>query len=1153
MKTRITRNYVPTRKEQVLTLISGIRNSFWRTLGSLFKKDFINNPALRKRISAQLVLVLFASTLVAVFVQAPSSNAVVVQDCSAIGQLRNGGFEAPVAGTTVISSAGATYPAETLTAAQQNSTNSVTNAVYGSVADTFWNHLDASADASTYRTFRLPGRAGDARVYWNTTEASEQLELGSFVTPQAGSRFAELNSAVQAALYQDIPTIPGVTIRWSLAHRGRDGTDTMRVYIGKPTNTAAQVRASAARFNNSAWSNNTTLQNNSATRTNSARAGLSLASARAAGSTTLQTDISDGQTWRFWYGTYEETSTTTTNTRFMFESVSPTGGSGNLLDSITFAPVAACPITRLYNSPTDTQTVNIFDTNAGSFAMVPDESGHQESVTALTHVSGPGSAFLNSGNRSLTFTPNGSGVTTFDYTIRYVANGIESTSDGRITITARDIFGSASCSPGTVETATSTVNGQITVVETFRTPPQANTDDDADHRSATCTWTAPEGVFGVDYLVVGGGGGGSSGGGGGGGVVTSWSTAMASDTSTERTALRNPLAVTPGETVNITVGGGGKRGWGGSARCTFGNSVLASNGTTADSNCGGFFGGTNSTSTTRIATNGADSVFGSIRAIGGGAGGRYTWPEDANIQGGESGGSSGGNAADYASTVSVQPVASQVVGAASFGNRGGISTGAPYAAGAGGGGAGTNAEVTDNNSAADNRGTNATATTGNGGVGGNQRRLFSNGDGGAGAVTNPPAGCTSTSQQYSGNVHPATAINNCFTRGAGGNGGRGVASNIASFTNVFAEYGCGGGGGINDNSAADFSGRNGGGLAGCPTAGRGSSWGSFLTTTVNRFRTIVSQQYNGTEVPTESFGGGGGGTDPEADRAGAGGSGVVIIRYVVSNIACPNSANATNVVGPIACPYPITITAGAAVATQYNLSHGTAALGFVSFPGASTDTVTVTSTIGNGIDTVTTTVNGNLASFAVSNANTALAGATYPLRYTIFSDSLTSTSFVLLRIVDPSQATPVIIPVDPRVTEIDLPALRIGGSQMTQVCFTPIDDNETSGYSNIPSVDRTTNRTTETRTVTAAIGRLRLQGTSANLQQAVQFIRVTKHASDDLLIPGSVPRRIRVNVSNGTVGGNGSCTFGNESIIELRPMLPEQTIRQGEVKLKNTP
>ena len=1116
MKIWIEKNNVPTRKDQVANLISGLPRFYWNKLGILLGKDFTNNPALRKRTAFQLVLITIASTLVAVFVQAPQSQAVVVEDCSAIGQLRNGGFDAPVAGTTVISDAGARYPAETVTAAQQNSSNSVTGAVYGSVGGSFWNHLDASADESTYRTYRLPGRDGDARIYWNTTEASEQLELTSFITPQAGSRFAELNASVQAGLYQDIPTIPGVTIRWSLAHRGRSGTDTMRVYIGKPTNTAVTVRGSTNRYNASAQAANTTLQNNSATRTNSARAGLSLASARAAGSATLQTNIADGTTWRFWYGTYEETSTTTTDTRFMFESVSPTGGSGNLLDSITFAPVAACPITRLYNSPTDTQTVNIFDTNAGSFAMVPDETGHQESVTALTYVEGPGRATLNADGDSLTFTPNGSGITTYDYTISYVANGIASTSDGRITITARDIFGSASCDPGSVETATATVGGQITVIETFKTPVQANTDADADHRSATCTWTAPEGVFAVDYLVVGGGGGGASGGGGGGGVVTSWSTALGTNTGSERTALRNPLAVTPGEVINITVGGGGKPGWGGSYRCTFAAST--------NNAC---------TEPTRTSTNGADSRFGSVSAAGGGLAG------GSGQAAGGSGGSGGGSRFDDQAQ-SGAAIASQIVGASSFGNIGGGSTATGgYRAGGGGGGAGTNAIVS------------SPPSDGNGGQGGLVRDINYPG--------NPP---------LNGRGEIVSQVNG--SRGGGGHGGRGVMSNIASTTGVFAEYGCGGGGGINNNANNLIPG--GGGTAGCSSAGTGSNWATFLTTQSNTmpsytgtcFQTdgttalpscsggrLTSVQFDGTAVPTEGFGGGGGGTDPEGAQAGSGGSGVVIIRYVVSNIACPNSSNATNVTGPIACPYPITITAGAAVATQYNLSHGSAALGFVSFPGASTDTVTVTSTIANGIDTVTATVSGNLVSFSVSNANTALAGATYPIRYNIFSGSSTSTSFVLLRIVDPSQATPVVIPIDPRSTEIMLDAVRIGGSQMTQVCFTPIDDNTTPGYSNIPTVDRTSARSTETRTVTASLGRLRLQGTSANLQQAVRFIRVTKHSSDDLLIPGSVSRRIAVNVSNGTVGGNGSCVFGNESIIELRPMQPAQTIRQGDVTLKS--
>jgi len=1116
MKIWAAKNYVPSRKEQLVAVFSRLQNRFWVWLGGILKKDFVGNKKLRKVASLQIVGVLIASTLVGIFFAAPNSQAVIVSDCSQIGQLRNGGFESPVAGSTVISDAGATYPQNTVTAARQTSTNSNSNAVYGSVGVSFWNHLDASADGSTYRTYRISGRSGDARIYWNTTEASEQIEYGSFVTPNEGSNFAELNASVQASLFQDIPTIPGVTIRWSLAHRGRDGTDTMRVYIGKPTNSISTVRAASPRFNASATAGDSTLATNSATRTDSARAGLGVASARAAGSSTLATDISDGQTWRLWYGEYTETSTTTSNTRFMFESVSPAGGSGNLLDSISFAPVAACPISRLYNSPSDTQTVNIFDTNAGSFAMVPNESGHQESVTALTYVDGPGRASLNSGGRSLTFTPNGSGVTTYEYTIRYVANGVASTSDGRITITARDVFGNASCSPGSIETSTSVINGQTTVIESFKTPVQANTDSDSNHLSATCTWTTPEGVYGVDYLVVGGGGGGASGGGGGGGVVTSWSTALATNNAS-RGELRNPLAVTPGEVINVTVGGGGKPGWGGSQRCT---------------HTGGSYGNSTSNSCsmpTRTSTNGANSSFGSVTAMGGGLGG------GSGQAGGGNGGSGGGSRYDSAAS-SGSASASQVVGASSYGNSGGGSSGGGYQAGGGGGGAGTSATVS------------SPPSNGNGGIGGNIRTI--NSDGG---------------------LYGSGQLRTGATSGGGGHGGRGVATDIASFNGTFLEYGCGGGGGINDNSNNIISG--GGGTQGCSSSGNGSNWATFLTTTTNTMPSytgtcnasaadgsaalpscsggrITSIQFNGTTVPTEGFGGGGGGTDPEGDIAGSGGSGIVVIRYVVSNIACPNSSNAANVTGPIACPYPITIAAGAAVATQYNLSYGDATNGYVSFPGGANDTVTVTSTITNGTDTVTATVNGNLVSFAVSNANTALAGATYPIRYTIFSGSSSSTSFVLLRITDPSQATPVVIPVDPRATEVVLSAVRIGGTQMTQVCFTPVADRTTPGYSNLPSVDRLTERSTETKTLTASLGRMRLQGSASNLQTAVQFIKVTKNSSDSLLLPGSTSRKIAVNVSNGTVGGNGSCTFGNESIIELRPLDLSQVVRRGNVSLK---
>ena len=1114
MKIWAAKKYVPSRKEQLVDFAQSALEFFWSTLGKILKKDFINSKQLRKIASIQMAGILIASSLVGVFLAAPNSQAVVVSDCSQIGQLRNGGFDSPIPGTTVISAAGATYPSSSTSAAQQNSSNTVSNAVYGPIDGTNYQDLDASVDGSTYRTYALPGTTNDARIYWNTTDASEQVERANWETPQTGARMAELSAEARGALFQDIPTVPGVTIRWSLAHKGRQGTDTMHVSIGKPTNSIAQVRAASPRFNGNSISGGTTLQTASDSRTAAARAGLSLANAYLAGSSTPTTEITDPNTgWRFWYGVYEETSTSTTNTRFMFEAVTPSTGSvGNMLDTISFSPVAACPINRIYNSPSAVQTIDIFDTTAGSFAIVPSESGHSESVTAITYVDGPGRATINSNGRTLSFTPNGSGITHYDYSIAYTANGITSTSDGHITITARDVFGTPSCSQGSIDTSTSTTSGQTTVIATFKTPTQANTDNDSDHQSGVCTWTVPEGVYGVDYLVVGGGGGGASGGGGGGGVVTSWATSLATNTSTERTSIRNPLSVTPGEQINVRVGGGGKPGWGGSLRCSYTNSTA--------NTC---------TNPTRVPTNGSDSSFGSVTAAGGGFGG------GSGQAAGGSGGSGGGSRFDDQAQ-SGAAAASQIVGASSFGNIGGGSTASGgYRAGGGGGGAGTNAAVS------------SPPSNGNGGQGGLVRVIDYLG---------------SDSAPGNGRLISSSGA----TSGGGGHGGRGVASNIASFAGTYAEYGCGGGGGVNNNSNNVVPG--GGGTAGCSTAGDGSSFATFLTTRTNSMpaynntcsglslgsdcvgNRITSTQFNGTTVPTEGFGGGGGGTDPEGEIAGSGGSGVVVIRYIVSNIVCPNSSNAANVTGPIACPYPITISAGAAVATQYNLSYGDATNGYISFPGGSNDTVTVTSTITNGSDTVTATVSGNLVSFAVSNANTALAGATYPIRYTIYSGASTSTSFVLLRIIDPSQATPVVIPVDPRATEVVLSSVRIGGSQMTQVCFTPVADNSTPGYANIPSIDRLSTRSTETRTVTTSIGRLRLQGSSSNLQQAVQFIKVTKNASDALLLPGSTSRKIAVNVSNGTVGGNGSCTFGNESVIELRPLDLAQVVRKGDVPLK---
>ena len=55
-----------------------------------------------------------------------------------------------------------------------------------------------------------------------------------------GTQFAELNCQGYGALYQDVLTVPGTTLNWSLAHAGRDGTDTMALLIA-PVDVAEQI------------------------------------------------------------------------------------------------------------------------------------------------------------------------------------------------------------------------------------------------------------------------------------------------------------------------------------------------------------------------------------------------------------------------------------------------------------------------------------------------------------------------------------------------------------------------------------------------------------------------------------------------------------------------------------------------------------------------------------------------------------------------------------------------------------------------------------------------------------------------------------------------------------------------------------------------
>ena len=194
-------------------------------------------------------------------------------------------------GLTVVTNAVAPTPAS----AVQSPTT-----CQGAVALTNGSFETPTVGNNTYRLFpeaQVPG--------WVTDDSRNQIEIwgNGFggVPAGAGRQFAELNANSAGTLYQDVATIPGQTLAWSLKHRGRSGTDTMRVLIGSPTGALTQSGPNLT-DPNTAWGTHS--------------------------------------------GTYTVPAGQTV-TRFAFQAVSSAGGNaaiGNFLDDITFG-TSPCLIT----------------------------------------------------------------------------------------------------------------------------------------------------------------------------------------------------------------------------------------------------------------------------------------------------------------------------------------------------------------------------------------------------------------------------------------------------------------------------------------------------------------------------------------------------------------------------------------------------------------------------------------------------------------------------------------------------------------------------------------------------------------------------------------------------------------------------------------
>lgn len=573
---------------------------------------------------------------------------------------------------------------------------------------------------------------------------------------------------------------------------------------------------------------------------------------------------------------------------------------------------------------------------------------------------------------------------------------------------------------GTVTTGGS---GNV-VILTFNAPASGN---------GNCTFAVPEDVFIVDYLVVAGGGGGASGGGGAGGVVTNWEQDGAS-----------PLTVEPGTEIDIVVGAGGAGGAGGAERCITSGCLQWQT----------------------VPQNGNNSIFGSVVANGGGAGGHRRWNNTAQFPGtGGVGGSSGGASYDNANSVAVDPNRTTVVGALSFGSAGGQNPGSGgYRAGAGGGGAGAS---------------------------GGETRVLANGCGAEGCTAN---------------------------RHGGGHGGAGVTLTISGSSQT---YGCGGGGGVNSNNRESVT--NGGGNPGCDSAGKGSSWATFNN----------DDNLTGAGAPTgyaaaragsgaAGFGGGGGGTDPEDINSGAGGSGVVIVRYTLVDDNCPN--NGTNSASaPLACPTTLTVVGDGSTSTVSVLGSP------VSFSGSGATLIVRSSPRANPTSgNMSVTPSGNNLSVTVPPGSS-LVGGTYPVVYrisqSVSGSTVTSDSYVLVTVQDPGQLTPGTVPLDPRDDGIILPRIELGAAPNVRLCLTL--------QSNLDQLTLSAGASAGVNITNEGNNRLILTGTNSDVEAAVNGISIVANPGS-VLVPNVTSRNIDVNVSNTNNGGNGSCTFGTSSTITLR-------------------
>jgi hypothetical protein len=273
-----------------------------------------------------------------------------IESCAGAGSLVNGNFETlPFPDSITVQSANANGPPNPLQGTWHGYATNANPKQYLFLLGSD-NTSNSIFKLNGWRTTASDGLIEIQRVDGNAVrtngmlsgQANYQSPDSVGIRPANGSVHAELAANQLSALFQDIGSIPGTTIRWSVKHRARipGATDSMQVRIGSTTSQTAQTVTQLRTPNNDVYLAPTYANTFTETST-----------------TTIATSLTQG--WTEYRGAYV-VPTGQTTTRFRFEATAGSGSQGNLLDDIQFAPLIACPATLTVVAGRDV-TIRPFD------------------------------------------------------------------------------------------------------------------------------------------------------------------------------------------------------------------------------------------------------------------------------------------------------------------------------------------------------------------------------------------------------------------------------------------------------------------------------------------------------------------------------------------------------------------------------------------------------------------------------------------------------------------------------------------------------------------------------------------------------------------------------------------------------------------------